>query len=91
MKKNISLAEKIKFRMNNDWTQPSVETKMQTQINKEKKENVEKGFFCLYNHLTPNRNLIGFDYHFSNCSNLNKINKYYKKIVEYDLSLKKSN
>jgi len=83
MKKNIPLEEKIKYRMKENWMDFNLDKKLKAFISLRKNEANEKGSFCLYNHLTPNRNLVGFDYHFSNYSNFEKINQYYNKIYDF--------
>jgi len=88
MKKNISLEEKIKYRMNANWKDFNLEKQLQILLSLKKQEKNVKEDFCLYNHLTPNRNLMGFDYHFSSTSKMDKIKKYYEKIYEYDCSSK---
>lgn len=84
MKKNIPLADKIKFRMTENWKDFDLDKKLKSFISLRKHENQEKGYVCYYNHLTPNRNLVGFNYTFANHSNIEKVNKYYDNIYEYD-------
>lgn len=77
MKKNIPLEKKIDFRMNDEWKQYNIEKTLKARFsNCDTKQ--EKG--CLYNHLTPNRNLSGFDYQFGYKCNYSQINKYYEKL-----------
>lgn len=84
MKKKIPLSDKIKYRMTQNWKDFDLNKTLKSFFNTRKTENEEKGFFCLYNHLTPNRNLTGFDYATAGSTNMVKINEYYKKISEID-------
>ena len=91
MKKNIPLEEKINYRMNENWSEFNLDKKLRAYITLRKNDTNEKGYFCLYNHLTPNRNLVGYNYDFSSYGNVEKINKYYSKIYEYGNSPKNIN
>lgn len=87
MRKNIPLEDKIRFRNKLEYISFDLDTQLKKMRILAKNEKLEKRHFCLYNHLTPNRNLMGYDYHFSHFTNLEQISHYYDKIYAYDFSL----
>jgi len=81
MQMKIPIAEKIKLRNQIIRHLKNKEMVLGTKLNSKQKIKSSEllGFGLFYNHLTPNRNLEAFNYHFKNKTN--KLDKYYQNLI----------